>query len=92
MDFIRLYVKPNGTKFYESKINLDGAKIIKEKELEKKLKGNVVTLSPMQRLQNKINETIMQDLLTLEDDWIDGQEQYVEENVSSYTNAVFVVE
>ena len=24
MDFIRLYVKPNGTKFYESKINLDG--------------------------------------------------------------------
>ena len=24
MDFIRLYVKPNGTKFSESKINLDG--------------------------------------------------------------------
>ena len=24
MDFIRLYGKPNGTKFYESKINLDG--------------------------------------------------------------------
>ena len=24
MDFIRLYIKPNGTKFYESKINLDG--------------------------------------------------------------------
>ena len=24
--------------------------------------------------------------------WIDGQEQFVEENVVSYTNAVFVVE
>ena len=24
MDFIRLYIKPNDTKFYESKINLDG--------------------------------------------------------------------
>ena len=24
MDFIRLYIKPNGLKFYESKINLDG--------------------------------------------------------------------
>jgi len=63
-----------GFKTYLSKINLDGARIIKEKELEKKLKGNVVTLSPVQRLQNKINETIMQDLLTLEDEWIDGQE------------------
>ena len=63
-----------GFKTYLSKMNLDGAKIIKEKEFEKKLKGNVVTLSPMQRLQNKINETIMQDLLSLEDEWIDGQE------------------
>jgi len=61
-------------KTYLSKINLDGARIIKEKELEKKLKGNVVTLSPVQRLQKKINETIMQDLLTLEDEWIDGQQ------------------
>tara|TARA_B100000902_G_C27172752_1_gene844708 strand:- start:529 stop:1008 length:480 start_codon:yes stop_codon:yes gene_type:complete len=24
MDYIRLYIKPNGLKFYESKINLDG--------------------------------------------------------------------
>ena len=24
MDFIRLYIKPNGSKFYQSKINLDG--------------------------------------------------------------------
>ena len=24
MDFVRLYIKPNDTKFYESKINLDG--------------------------------------------------------------------
>lgn len=33
----------------------------------------VVTLSPMQRLQNKINATIVQDLADLEDKWIEGE-------------------
>jgi len=33
----------------------------------------VVSLSPMQRLQNKINSTIMQDLLDLEDQWMDDE-------------------
>ena len=33
----------------------------------------VITLSPQQRLQNKINNSIIQDLLSLEDSWIDGE-------------------
>ena len=33
----------------------------------------VITLSPQQRLQNKINNTIIQDLLSLEDSWIEGE-------------------
>jgi len=63
-----------GFKNYIEKLKEDGSKVLEEKKLEEKTKGNVVTLSPMQRLQNKINNTIMQDLLTLEDEWIDGQE------------------
>ena len=35
---------------------------------------NVVSLSPQQRLQRKINNTIMQDLLDLEDKWIEGED------------------
>jgi hypothetical protein len=35
---------------------------------------NIITLSPQQRLQNKINNTIIQDLLSLEDSWIEGEE------------------
>ena len=43
----------------------------------KKLKSdnsNVITLSPQQRLQQKISNTIMQDLLSLEDSWIEGEQ------------------
>lgn len=35
--------------------------------------NSVVTLSPQQRLQRKISNTIMQDLLSLEDSWINGE-------------------
>lgn len=50
-----------------------GKDILKTKALEKKEESNVVTLSPMQRLQNKIKNTIMQELLDLEDQWIEGE-------------------
>ena len=39
---------------------------------------NVVSLSPQQRLQRKINNTIMQDLLDLEDMWIDGDKASID--------------
>ena len=50
-----------------------GKDIYFEKQAKLKDSANVVSLSPMQRLQNKISNTIMQDLLDLEDKWIDGE-------------------
>ena len=38
----------------------------------------VVLLSPQRRLQNKISNTIMQDLLDLEDQWIDGEKASID--------------
>lgn len=45
-----------------------------EKVLEAKETPKVVSLSPQQRLQNKISNTIMQDLLNLEDAWLEGEQ------------------
>lgn len=70
--------------WYNSLVNrfkgyIDGGKIIlKEKALEQKVEKNVITLSPMQRLQNKISNTIMQDLLDLEDAWMDGEKTTID--------------
>ena len=50
-----------------------GKDIYFEKQAKIKDSANVVTLSPMQRLQNKISNTIMQDLLDLEDAWMEGE-------------------
>lgn len=50
-----------------------GKNILAEKKVETKLQDDVVKLSPHQRLQNKISNTIMQDLLDLEDQWIEGE-------------------
>lgn len=44
-----------------------------EKESQRKDSDRIVSLSPMQRLQNKISNTIMQDLLDLEDSWMEGE-------------------
>jgi hypothetical protein len=58
--------------YYTSIIEI-GQSIVKEKAENKDNAGtNVVTLSPQQRLINKINDTVMQDILDLEDKWIDG--------------------
>jgi len=48
-----------------------GKALYDAKKLEEVVKP-VVTLSPQQRLQLKISNTIMQDLLSLEDSWIEG--------------------
>ncbi len=50
-----------------------GKKLYFEKQAKLKDSDKVVSLSPMQRLQNKIGNTIMQDLLDLEDQWMDGE-------------------
>ena len=49
-----------------------GKEIYFEKQAKAKDSANIVTLSPQQRLQKKISNTIMQDLLSLEDAWMDG--------------------
>ena len=60
-------------KLYEYLLKLIelGREIRKEKTVEETV--NIVSLSPMQRLQNKISDTIMQDMLDLEDKWMDGE-------------------
>ena len=50
-----------------------GKILLKEKEAEQKDKGNVMTLSPQQKLERKIARTIMVDLDDLEDAWINGE-------------------
>ena len=48
-----------------------GKVIFKEKQ---KANDNVISISPAVRLMRKINNTIMQELLDLEDKWIDGED------------------
>lgn len=70
------YYKQGLEKFC-TKLLEDGKVILAEKQKEVK-KDNVVSLSPMQRLQNKIGKTIMQDLLDLEDSWIEGEKTTID--------------
>ena len=44
-----------------------------EKQAKLADSDRVVSLSPMQRLQNKISNTVMQDILDLEDSWMEGE-------------------
>ena len=52
----------------------EGKVILNDKKKELKEKSNVITLSPQEKLKRKINNTIMQELLELEDQWIDGDD------------------
>mgnify|MGYP006237337497 CR=1 FL=1 len=48
--------------------------IIAPDEEKQKTINNVISISPAVRLMRKINNTIMQELLDLEDKWIDGED------------------
>jgi len=68
----------NLSKDYEFAINkylnflvTTGTEILKDKVVEDVAK--IVSISPMERLQKKISDTVMQDILELEDRWIDGE-------------------
>jgi len=63
----------NALQKYLEELIEPGKDLPKEKAEESKEKGNVITFSPMQRLQRKISNTIMQDLIDLEDEWIEGE-------------------
>ena len=61
-------------KNYLTELIEPGKILLEEKKLKEKEKGNIIVLSPQQRLQKKIGDTIIQDLLELEDQWIEGKE------------------
>lgn len=70
-DKIEMYI--GRLKKYCDELLESGAVLYKEKLLEQKQKANVIVLSPQQRLERKINSTIMIDLDDLEDAWIEGE-------------------
>jgi len=51
-----------------------GKALYNQKRLEQKAKSNVISISPQMRLEKKIKNTIMQELLELEDQWIEGED------------------
>ena len=51
-----------------------GKDLYKQKRSEQKAKSNVISISPQMRLERKIRNTIMQELLELEDQWIEGED------------------
>lgn len=61
-------------KAYYSGLIEKGKEIFKEKEASQTAASNVIVLTPQQRMFNKIQSTIMQDLDDLEDAWIEGEE------------------
>ena len=67
-----------GIKKYLATLLDQGKLILKEKKTEEKNTAKVVSLSPMQRLQRKISDTVMQDLLDLEDQWMDGEKATID--------------
>lgn len=62
-----------GLKRYCGEMLEMGKKILAEKKVEAKEAGNVISLSPMQKLERKIARTIMVDIDDLEDKWIEGE-------------------
>ena len=55
---------------YVTGLLTEGKKLLDQKTPDKPV---VQSLSPMQRLQNKINMTVLQDLVDLEEQWINGE-------------------
>lgn len=51
-----------------------GKEILKAKKEDISAKSNVIVLTPLQRYQEKLNDTILTDLDDLEDLWIGGEE------------------
>lgn len=67
-----VYWKKALDRYIQSLVEI-GKPLYFEKQAKLKDSDRVVSLSPMQRLQNKISNTIMQDVLDLEDSWMEGE-------------------
>ena len=63
----------NALNRYMQELLESGKLLLAEKKAKAKDTDKVVSLSPMQRLQSKIERTIMQDILDLEDQWMDDE-------------------
>jgi hypothetical protein len=58
--------------YYADLIQIGNAILIEKAGNPEEPQSNVVKLNPYQRTINKINDTVMQDILDLEDKWLDG--------------------
>tara|TARA_B110000285_G_scaffold220478_1_gene272270 strand:+ start:898 stop:2067 length:1170 start_codon:yes stop_codon:yes gene_type:complete len=76
--------RPALDKFIDD-LKVKGIPLLKQKEEERAATSHIIVLSPMDKLQNKINATIMQDLDDLEDSWIEGNTS----NIDVYTRMKF---
>ena len=65
------------TEFYSNLIE-PGKKILATREKEAEAKGNVIVLSPRERLRQKVNKTIMVEIDDLEDEWINGEKTEID--------------
>ena len=64
----------DGLKKYCDKLLEEGKPLLEEKKLKSLERKNIIVLSPQEKLQRKIGDTIMQDLLELEDEWIEDKQ------------------
>ena len=76
--------KPALDKFVDSLLE-KGKPLLEQKEKDRAATAHIVILSPMEKLYNKINSTIMQDLDDLEDSWMDGNTS----NIDVFTRMKF---
>lgn len=60
------------TREYYTPLIAKGNSIILQRKGNEEKNSNVIVLNPHQRLRNKISETVMLDLVDLEDKWMDG--------------------
>jgi hypothetical protein len=72
-DHIQIYV--DGLKKYCTGLIQVGQEILSEKKDDTQ---KIISISPMERLQRKISDTVMQDLLDLEDQWIEGEKTTID--------------
>jgi len=63
----------DGLSKWLSELIVSGKELYNEKMLKQRDSDARPSISPMERLQRKISNTIMQDLLDLEDKWIEGE-------------------
>ena len=77
-----------GLKRYCDDMIATGNKILAEKKVEAQEAGNVISLSPMQKLERKIARTIIADIDDLEDKWIEGEKAVLDIYVSFQRHAL----